>query len=62
LVEHNQKQKHWHADETRWLAFVTLEGKVGYRCFLWAFHSAQAVVFVLSSGRAHDVRRGTADR
>jgi transposase len=55
LVEHNQKQKHWHADETRWLVFATLEGKVGYRWFLWVFHSPEAVVFVLSSGRAHDV-------
>jgi transposase len=55
LVEHNQKQQHWHADETRWLVFATVEGKVGYRWFLWVFHSAEAVVFVLSSGRAHDV-------
>jgi transposase len=29
LVEHNQAQKHWHADETRWLVFATVEGKVG---------------------------------
>jgi transposase len=55
LVEHNQQQKHWHGDETRWLVFATLEGKVGYRWFMWVFHSAEAVVFVLSSGRAHDV-------
>lgn len=55
LIEHNQKQKHWHADETRWLVFVSVEGKVGYRWMLWVFHSRQAVVFVLDSGRAHDV-------
>jgi transposase len=55
LIEHNQQQKHWHADETRWLVFATVEGKVGYRWFLWLFHSQEAVVFVLSSGRAHDV-------
>jgi transposase len=55
LLEHNQQQKHWHADETRWLVFATVEGKVGYRWYLWVFHSPQAVVFVLSSGRAHDV-------
>jgi transposase len=55
LAEHNQGQKHWHADETRWLVFATVEGKVGYRWFLWVFHSEQAVVFVLDSGRAHDV-------
>ena len=38
LVEHSQKQKLWHADETRWLVFVTCEGKVGYRWYLWVFH------------------------
>ncbi len=55
LLGHNQKQKHWHGDETRWLVFATVEGKVGYRWTLWVFHSAEAVVFVLDSGRAHDV-------
>ena len=55
LVEHNQQQKHWHGDETRWLVFATVEGKVGYRWFLWVFHSEEAVVFILDSGRAHDV-------
>jgi transposase len=55
LIEHNQSQPHWHADETRWLVFATVEGKVGHRWFLWVFHSEQAVAFVLDPGRAHDV-------
>jgi len=55
LIEHNQEQTHWHADETRWLVFATVEGKVGHRWTLWVFHSAEAVVFVLDQGRAHDV-------
>jgi len=55
LVARSQQQTHWHADETRWLVFATVEGKVGYRWFLWLFHSEEVVVFVLSSGRAHDV-------
>jgi transposase len=55
LVEHNQEQVHWHADETRWLVFATVEGKAGHRWTLWVFHSAEAVVFVLGQGRAHDV-------
>jgi transposase len=58
LVEHNQEQVHWHADETRWLVFATVEGKVGHRWTLWVFHSCEAVVFVLDSGRAHDVPEG----
>lgn len=55
LIAHNQSQQHWHADETRWLVFATVEGKVGHRWWLWVFHSQEAVVFVLDQGRAHDV-------
>jgi transposase len=55
LAEHSQKQKLWHADETRWLVFVTCEGKVGYRWYLWVFHAKDVVVFILAMGRAHDV-------
>jgi transposase len=55
LVERSQQQTLWHADETRWLVYVSVEGKVGYRWYLWVFHGADVVVFVLASGRAHDV-------
>src|SRR3954471_21497924 len=54
LVEHSQQQTLWHADETRWLVFVTWEGKVGHRWYLWVFHSADVVVFVLAPGRSHE--------
>ena len=55
LVAHSQGQALWHADETRWLVFVSIEGKVGHRWYLWVFHSAEVVVFVLAAGRSHDV-------
>jgi transposase len=55
LVKHSQEQMLWHADETRWLVFATWEGKVGYRWYLWVFHAADVVVFVLSPGRSHEV-------
>jgi transposase len=55
LVERSQQQTLWHADETRWQVFATVEGKVGYRWYLWVFHAAEAVVFILAAGRAHDV-------
>lgn len=35
LIEHNQQQQHWHADETRWMVFAAVEGKVGHRWWLW---------------------------
>ena len=55
LVEHSRAPALWHADETRWLVFATWEGKVGYRWYLWVFHAADVVVFVLSPGRSHEV-------
>jgi transposase len=55
LVEHSRGQTLWHADETRWQVFTTIEGKVGYRWYLWVFHAQEVVVFVLAAGRAHDV-------
>lgn len=55
LVEHSQQQALWHADETRWLVFATREGEVGHRWYLWVFHAADVVVFVLSPGRSHEV-------
>jgi transposase len=55
LVRRSQGQTLWHADETRWLVFAVTEGKVGYRWYLWVFHSTEVVVFVLAAGRSHDV-------
>lgn len=55
FVQRSRAQTLWHADETRWLVFATIEGKVGYRWYLWVFHGREVVVFVLAAGRAHDV-------
>jgi transposase len=55
LSARSRRQPLWHADETRWLVFAMLEGKVGYRWYLWVFHAREVAVFVLAAGRAHDV-------
>ncbi len=55
LAAHSRQQSLWHGDETRWLVFATVEGKVGFRWYLWVVHSAEVVVFILAQGRAHDV-------
>jgi transposase len=55
LIERNRQQTFWHADETRWKVFVLMEGKVGYRWYLWVFQSADVVVFVLAMGRSRTV-------
>ena len=48
-------ETHWHADETRWAVFVTREGKVGHRWYLWVFHSPSVVHYVLEPSRAAKV-------
>src|SRR5205823_7960444 len=55
LIQRSQQQAFWHGDETRWLVFASVEGKVGYRWYLWLFHAEDVVVFVLAAGRGHDV-------
>src|SRR5271166_6011259 len=55
LAKRSQGQTLWHADETRWQVFVMLEGKVGYRWYLWVFHSSEVVIFIVAAGRSHDV-------
>jgi hypothetical protein len=55
LIEHQRQEHHGHADETRWLVFATLEGKVGHPWYLWAVPSEHAVVFLLDPSRAHEV-------
>jgi transposase len=55
LAARSRQQPLWHGDETRWLVFATVEGKVGFRWYLWVFHAAEVVVFVLAQGRAHEV-------
>lgn len=55
LIVRSRQQPLWHADETRWLVFAMLKGKIGYRWYLWLFHTREVAVFVLAAGRAHDV-------
>lgn len=55
LLARLRTAKHWHADETRWATFVEIEGKVGHRWYLWVFHSAEVVHYVLDKSRATHV-------
>jgi transposase len=58
LVSKLRSESHWHADETRWAVFVTMEGKVGHRWYLWVFHSPSVVHYVLDPTRAAKVVQG----
>jgi transposase len=58
LLKRNASGAFAQADETRWMVFVTQEGKSGYRWWLWVFLSEDTVVFRLDPTRSHDVPEG----
>ena len=42
----------FHNDETRWEVFVTLEGKVGTRWYLWVTRSASVIYYCIDPSRS----------
>ena len=38
-------------DETRWQVFESIEGKIGYRWYLWVFTSQSVVYYIVAPGR-----------
>ncbi len=55
IADRNISQGHWHADETRWMVFAEIEGKVGPRWYLWVFCTSDTVVFRLEPSRSSKV-------
>jgi transposase len=55
LRKRNRQSHYQQADETRWLVFVEVQGKVGFGWWLWVFTSDDAVVYVLDISRSHHV-------
>jgi transposase len=58
LLLRNAQAAFAQADETRWMVFIDLEGKTGYRWWLWVFLGEDTVVFRLDPTRSHDVPEG----
>jgi transposase len=55
LLQRNREAHYKQADETRWLVFVEVQGKVGFGWWLWAFSSHDTVVYILDVSRSHRV-------
>lgn len=55
LRKRNRQSHYKQADETRWLVFVEVQGKVGFGWWLWAFSSKDTVVYILDASRSHRV-------
>jgi transposase len=58
LAKRNAASAFAQADETRWMVFITWDGKTGYRWWLWVFLGEDTVVFRLDPTRSHDVPEG----
>ena len=58
LQKRNAASPFAQADETRWMVFVTHDGKTGYRWWLWVFLGEDTVVFRLDPTRSHKVPEG----
>ena len=52
ILERNRAADHWHMDETRWMVFAELEGKVGHRWWLWVAVTADTCVYILDPSRS----------
>lgn len=55
LLKRNRASHYKQADETRWLVFVEVQGKVGFGWWLWAFSGNDTVVYILDASRSHRV-------
>ena len=55
LLERHLTERLFHGDETRWKVFQIIEGKIGYRWYLWLTRSASVVFFWMNPGRGATV-------
>lgn len=57
ILERSRAARHWKMDETRWLVFEEVEGKKGYRWWLWVVITVETVVYLLEPTRSAEVPR-----
>lgn len=55
ILERSRNAKHWHMDETRWMMFVVVDGKTGYRWWFWVVVTKDTVVYILDPSRSASV-------
>jgi transposase len=52
ILERNRVAEHWHIDETRWMVFEDVEGKVNHRWWLWVMVASDTCVYLLDPSRS----------
>jgi len=55
ILERSRAANHWHMDETRWMVFADVEGKVGHRWWLWVVVTHETCVYLLDPSRSAQV-------
>lgn len=55
MQEQQVQETLFHNDETTWKVFETVEGKVGYRWYLWVTRSASVISLTVATGRSTQV-------
>lgn len=55
MYEKQMSERLFHGDETGWKVFEPIEGKVGYRWYLWVTQSPSVVFYRMAPGRGTDV-------
>jgi transposase len=55
FIVESRKDKHWHADETRWKVFVDPLGKKTFNWWMWVFASSKVFVYVIDRTRSSKV-------
>jgi transposase len=55
LYERQMTEKRFHGDATRWTVFEEVEGKTGYRWYLWVMPSVSVVSYRMAPSRGADV-------
>ena len=55
LVEKQLTEDLFHNDETGWKVFEAIEGKVGYRWYLWVTQSSSVVYYTMAPSRSGDI-------
>ncbi len=55
ILERSRSAEHWHMDETRWMMFVVVDGKIGYRWWFWVVVTKDTVAYILDPSRSASV-------
>lgn len=55
ILERSREAGHWHMDETRWMVFAELAGKVGHKWWLWVVVTRETCAFILDPSRSSKI-------